>query len=149
MTDMHPESPFVKDFGPGSTGTHEGPQFVKTGITREDLTDGLTETAVPVNPMLPFTNDYIGRAKELVYAYVNSVLDKTDTHVKFGPDDVYVVWFCKMLANWKALVSTTLPDGMYYEVTHDGVACYDYVDPYKKFSNVAVPEGVRAIDYFK
>jgi Family of unknown function (DUF6275) len=85
---------------------------------------------------------YQQRAKDLVYAYVKSRLEETDTHVTFGPDEVYVGWFCKTLANWKALVTTTLPDGMYYEVTHDGVACYDYIDAYKKFENVAVPEGV-------
>lgn len=31
-----------------------------------------------------------------------------------------VVWFSKTLQNWKALVSTNVSDGMYYEVTYNG-----------------------------
>jgi hypothetical protein len=44
----------------------------------------------------------------------------------------YLVWFCKTLQNWKALVGTTLEDGMYYEVTHDGHKKVTYVDIYHK-----------------
>lgn len=84
--------------------------------------------------------DYLERARELVYDYVKDRLEKTDTHVTFGPDEVYVVWFSKTLQNWKALVSTTLPDGMYYEVTHNGDAGVTYLDAYKKFENVAVQD---------
>lgn len=75
--------------------------------------------------------------KNMVYSHVKDRLEKTDTHVKFTPDDVYVVWFCKTLQNWKALVSTTLPDGMYYEVTFDGDRQQIYIDSYKKFENLA------------
>lgn len=78
---------------------------------------------------------YISRAIELVYQYVKDHLEKTDTHVTFGIDEVFVVWFCKTLQNWKALVSTTLPDGMYYEVTYDGDKKRTYIDAYKKFDN--------------
>lgn len=56
-------------------------------------------------------------AKEIVLNYANKHIDKTD-NVQITLDDVYIVWFCKVLQNWKALVSTTLPDGMYYEVTY-------------------------------
>lgn len=52
-------------------------------------------------------------AKEVVLDYANKHIDKTD-NVQITLDDVYVVWFCKTLQNWKALLSTTLPDGMYY-----------------------------------
>jgi hypothetical protein len=83
---------------------------------------------------------HISRALVLVYNYVRDRLEKTDTHVRFGMSDVYVVWFCKTLQNWKALVSTTLPDGMYYEVTYDGDRRRTYIDAYKKFENVTVPD---------
>ena len=56
---------------------------------------------------------------------------------------VYVVWFSKTLQNWKALISTTLPDGAYYEVTYDGDKDLAYVDSYKKFDNRAVPIPAR------
>lgn len=80
------------------------------------------------------------RAIDLIYAYVRARLEKTDSHVVFTPDDVYAVWFCKTLQNWKALVSTTLPDGMYYEVTYNGDKGETYIDAYKKFDNVCVPD---------
>lgn len=80
------------------------------------------------------------KAKRLVFEYVKSRLEKTDTHVTFAEDEVYVVWFAKTLQNWKALVSTTLPDGMYYEVTYNGGKAETYIDAYKKFDNVLVAD---------
>lgn len=55
-------------------------------------------------------------------------------------DDVYIVWFSKTLQNWKALVSTNVSDGMYYEITYNGDKKETYLDAYKKFDNI------RAID---
>ncbi len=78
--------------------------------------------------------DYQKTAKEIVLNYVNKHLDKTD-NVQVTSDDVYIVWFCKTLQNWKALASTTLPDGMYYEVTYNGDKKEVYLDAYKKFDN--------------
>lgn len=73
-------------------------------------------------------------AKEVVLDYANKHIDKTD-NVQITLDDVYIVWFCKTLQNWKALLSTTLPDGMYYEVTYNGDKKEIYLDAYKKFEN--------------
>jgi len=84
--------------------------------------------------------DIQGKAKRLVFSYVKERLEKTDRHVSFDEDNVYIVWFAKTLQNWKALVSTTLPDGMYYEVTYNGNQREAYIDAYKKFDNVAVPD---------
>lgn len=53
-------------------------------------------------------------------------------------DDVFVVWFAKTLGNWKALVSSTAPNGLYYEVTHNGAKNETYVDIYQKVHNVIV-----------
>jgi hypothetical protein len=76
-------------------------------------------------------------ARTLIVKYFNDRVEKTDG-VVITIGDVYVVWFCKTLENWKALLSTTVPDGMYYEVTHSGNAKETYIDAYKKFDNVAV-----------
>ena len=73
-------------------------------------------------------------ARGIVLNYVREHLDKTD-NVQITLDDVYIVWFCKTLQNWKALLSTTLPDGMYYEVTYNGDKKEVYIDAYKKFEN--------------
>jgi hypothetical protein len=51
---------------------------------------------------------------------------------------VYVVWFCFILGGWKALCSTTRPDGRYYEVTYNKDKGEAYVDTYKKTHNIAV-----------
>lgn len=76
-------------------------------------------------------------AKAIVYAYVIEHLEKTDPVPEFT---VFVVWFTKTLQNWKAMVSTTLPDGMYYEVTYNGTAGETYLDAYKKFNNVCIKD---------
>jgi len=72
------------------------------------------------------------KAIELVRTYTDEHLDKSDP----TPDyDVFIVWECKILQNNKALLSTTLFDGMYYEVTYDGYKGQFYFDAYKKFEN--------------
>jgi hypothetical protein len=80
------------------------------------------------------------RAKQIVVDYFNSHMDKTDGK-QIGLEDVYVVWFCKALQNWKALLSTNVRDGVYYEITHNGDKNETYVDVYKKWENYAVREG--------
>jgi len=82
----------------------------------------------------------IVKAKLIAFEYIKKRLEKTDTHVTFAFDEVYVVWFSKTLQNWKALISTTLPDGMYYEVTYNGDKAESYLDAYKKFDNVCIPD---------
>jgi uncharacterized protein DUF6275 len=74
-------------------------------------------------------------AREIVLSYALAHTDKTDT-VPLTIDGVYVVWFAKVLGNWKALVSTELLDGMYYELTYNGETGEVYLDAYKKFQNV-------------
>ena len=46
-----------------------------------------------------------------------------------------MVWSCKTLQNSKALLSTTISDGMYYELTYNGDKKELYLDAYKKFEN--------------
>ena len=77
------------------------------------------------------------QAKKIVMEYFNSHVDKTDNK-QITINDVYVVWFSKTLQNWKALVSTTVSDGMYYEITHNGDKNETYVDVYKKWENYTV-----------
>lgn len=76
--------------------------------------------------------------KQSVFKYVKSHLDVTDKDVNFTESDVYIVWSCKTLQNWKALISTNLPDGMYYECTYNGDKKEMYLDAYKKFENVGI-----------
>lgn len=72
--------------------------------------------------------------KTIVADYTNEHLDKSDDK-KITKDDVYIVWTCKTLQNSKALASTNLLDGMYYELTYNGDNNELYLDAYKKFEN--------------
>lgn len=77
------------------------------------------------------------KALEIVRDYIEKHLDKSDEKPVF---DVYTVWKAKALQNWKYLISSTLPDGMYYECTYNGDKKEWYLDAYKKFENVVIPE---------
>lgn len=79
------------------------------------------------------------KARKIVMDYFNSNVEKTDGKT-LTMDDVYIVWFCKTLQNWKAMVSTTVSDGMYYEVTYNGDKQETYLDAYKKWQNVKIED---------
>lgn len=81
----------------------------------------------------------MNRAKQLVVDYFNAYVDATDDK-KLTLEDVFIVWFSKTLQNWKALVSTTVSDGMYYEITHDGDKGETYLDVYKKWDNQCIAD---------
>ena len=72
------------------------------------------------------------QATQIVLAYIADHLDKGDPKPEF---EAYIVWKCKALQNWKYLISTSLYDGMYYELTYNGDKKEWYLDAYKKFEN--------------
>lgn len=93
------------------------------------------------------------------------VLDDTSTHASFDSvslqrkalsavanlrlpvkDPLSVVWFCKTLQNWKAVVTPLPPDGHIYEVTYDGDKKRTYVDTYVKKYNDTIPDMEVAIN---
>lgn len=80
---------------------------------------------------------FIDKSKGLVAEYANKHFDVTDNNV-LHKEDVYIVWSTKVLQNNKALLSTPLPDGMYYEVTYNGDKDEIYFDAYKKFENKTI-----------
>ena len=75
---------------------------------------------------------------KLVSDYIKEHLDKSDKTPEF---EVYIVWKCKILQNWKYLLVSTLLDGMYYELTYDGDKNRWYLDAYKKFENRCITVG--------
>ena len=75
---------------------------------------------------------------KLVSDYIKEHLDKSDKTPEF---EVYIVWKCKLLQNCKYLLASTLPDGMYYELTYDGDKNRWYLDAYKKFENRCITVG--------
>ncbi|MFN6834566.1 DUF6275 family protein [Enterococcus hirae] len=80
---------------------------------------------------------FIAKCKKLVADYANESFDKTD-QTQITMDNVFVVWSCKTLQNNKALLSTTVSEGMYYELTYNGDKGEIYVDAYLKKSNECI-----------
>lgn len=79
-------------------------------------------------------DEFVTKAKELVYNRAITL----DLQLDRGENpDVYVVWLSKTLQNNKALLSTTIPDGRYYEVTYNGDKNEIYFDSYVKEFNEA------------
>lgn len=81
------------------------------------------------------SEEFLRLCKAKVAEYTNVHMDKTDQK-QITVYDVYAVWYCKTLQNHKALLSTAVPDGMYYELTYNGDKNELYMDAYKKFQNV-------------
>lgn len=71
--------------------------------------------------------EFLRLCKVKVAEYTNSHMDKTDGK-QITVQYVYVVS--------KALLSTIVPDGMYYELTYNGDKHELYFDAYKKFQNM-------------
>lgn len=77
------------------------------------------------------------KALKIVREYILEHMDKSEQTPGF---QVYTVWKVKALQNWKYLISSTLPDGMYYELTFNGNAGEWYLDAYKKFENRVIAD---------
>lgn len=80
-------------------------------------------------------DEFIKLCKETIVNYFNNKVEITDNK-KITEEDVFIVWSCKTLQNNKAMVSTTISDGMYYELTYNGDKQELYLDAYKKWENV-------------
>ena len=83
------------------------------------------------------TQKFLSLCVNEVARYFNEHVDITNRKALI-PDDVYVVWSCKTLGNNKALLSTNVPDGMYYEITYNGAKDEIYFDAYKKWENICI-----------
>lgn len=85
------------------------------------------------------SQEFLNICKAKVSEYYNQKKDKTDTALVMTVDDVFVVWYSKSLQNHKALLSTPVSDGMYYELTYNGDKKELYFDAYKKWENICYP----------
>lgn len=102
-------------------------------IKGEDENSLVEEFKSALSALRPIDNDtMLKMAKKAVVKWYN----EHNQSCPIGMDDVYIVWFCKVLQNWKALAGTHHQDGMYYEITFDGNNDLVYFDAYKKWQNV-------------
>lgn len=81
------------------------------------------------------SQEFLNICKTKVAEYFNHKKDVTDSIRDLTVDDVFVVWYSKTLQNHKALLSTPVSDGMYYEMTFNGNKNELYMDAYKKWEN--------------
>lgn len=81
--------------------------------------------------------DFVKLCKKTIVDYFNGRSDKTDKF-QITEDNVFIVWMCKTLQNNKAIVSTTVSDGMLYELTYNGDKRELYLDAYKKWENKCI-----------
>lgn len=79
-------------------------------------------------------NEFEKLCIKTIVEYFNNRVEITD-NMKITEENVFIVWSCKTLQNNKAMVSTTVSDGMYYELTYNGDKKELYLDAYKKWEN--------------
>lgn len=96
---------------------------------------------------IPFSSDDEGidfpmRAKQAVLHAYGTEIDPRGDALRL--DEIYVVWFAFVRGNWKAILSTSRPDGRIYEVSYkrdndgsDGPESL-VVDSYLKTHNIAL-----------
>ena len=82
-------------------------------------------------------NEFEKLCIKTIVDYFNERVDENDNFT-LKDEDIFIVWSCKTLQNNKALVSTTVPDGMYYELTYNGDKKELYLDAYKKMENICI-----------
>lgn len=117
-----------------TSNTSHSPNCINAGLFDSE---GNSIAAVPtftsIDPV-----DYQLHAKLMLSRHLNrqatGPADWVDT------DEIFVVWFAKTLGNWKALLSTTRSDGMYYELTHSGAKNETYIDDYIKVRNTVISD---------
>lgn len=93
---------------------------------------------------IPFSSDDEGldfplKARKLVQKQYNEHgigTPRGELIVPIELDEIYVVWFTFVLGNWKAILSTSRPDGRIWEVTHNKAKREAYIDSYLKTHNI-------------
>ena len=86
---------------------------------------------------------FLSICKRKLVEWYNEAFDNMSVYIqeKIDLSQVYVVWSCKTLQNYKALLSTTVSgDGIYVEFTYNGDKQELYMDVYHKLVNQKITE---------
>ena len=70
-----------------------------------------------------------------VVQYYNSTTELNGGFTYITTDDVYIVWFCKTLQNFKVILATPFIGKELYEFTYNGNKQEAYLDVYTKIDN--------------
>ena len=90
-------------------------------------------------------DDFLNACKNSLLKWHESYRPQVDIKL----DDLYVVWSCKTLQNYKALLSTTIDgDGIYAEYTYNGDKNELYEDVYGKLTNSCITNHSRCTSSF-
>lgn len=82
-------------------------------------------------------DDFLKMCKNSLLKWYESYRPQVDIKL----DDLYVVWSCKTLQNYKALLSTAIGgDGIYAEYTYNGDKNELYEDVYGKLTNSCITD---------
>lgn len=94
--------------------------------------------------MIVTGNDhFLSICKKKLVEWYNDAADAMSVYdqQKIDLSNVYVVWCCKTLQNYKALLSTSVSgDGIYVEFTYNGDKQELYMDVYHKVVNQKITE---------
>jgi hypothetical protein len=75
--------------------------------------------------------------KRIVARYANRNSDVINDVIGITKDEVSILWYCKTLNNIKVALTTTLPDGLHYEITYNGDTGEYSLDVYKHSVTIA------------
>lgn len=82
----------------------------------------------------------LGDIKTTVKNFVSAYYNLNHPTATITRDDVAIVWKCYILGNWKVLATTTVQDGMYYELTYsdddEHGESHLFFDAYKRWENI-------------
>lgn len=99
------------------------------GHAQARATLGLPE--IPKGLISEDPEDHAELAKDLVRRYIEEDgIAPEDAYF-----DVFLTWFSYTLRSWKAIATTTLGDGIIYEITHSADRNETYLDVYTKIDN--------------
>jgi hypothetical protein len=98
----------------------------------------VTRPALPAFTVEPY--EFMATARRLVFDYVSVRLAKANSDAEFHEDDISVYWFSKDGEDWRVLLTTTLPDNIYYRVNHSGINREIALDVYHKYDTITIPD---------
>lgn len=80
------------------------------------------------------SDDFLLKAQQIVLNGFNASRNK-DKDPELLMNQINVVWFAKVLAGWKCIISSTAAKGLLWEITYASFRDEIYLDVYRKISN--------------